>query len=121
MTLQSQVPTPAEFLGYELGDRFTRHHSVVDYAKSLAAGSDRAIWEPYGRTSEFRELGVLVVTSEANQARLEALRLANMARAEGTRLPTDDPGVAFVWLSYNVHGNEAVCTEAALQQHARLW
>ena len=115
LCLQSQVPTPSEFLGYELGDRFTRHHRVVDYAKSLAAGSDRAIWEPYGRTSEFRELGVLVVTSEANQARLEALRLANMARAEGKGLPTDDPGVAFVWLSYNVHGNEAVCTEAALR------
>ena len=115
LTLQSQVPTPAEFLGYELGDRFTRHHNVVDYAKSLAAGSDRAVWEPYGRTSEFRELGVLVVTSEANQARLEALRMANMARAEGRGLPADDPGVAFVWLSYNVHGNEAVCTEAALR------
>ena len=115
LTLQSQVPTPAEFLGYELGDRFTRHHKVVDYAKSLAAESERAVWEPYGRTSEFRELGVLVVTSESNQARLEALRMANMARAEGRGLPADDPGVAFVWLSYNVHGNEAVCTEAALR------
>lgn len=114
-TLHSQVLTPAEFLGYELGDRFTRHHSVVDYAKSLAAGSELATWEPYGRTSEFRELGVLLVTSEANHARLESLRLANLERAEGNGLPTDDPGVAFVWLSYNVHGNEAVCTEAALR------
>ena len=59
LCLQSQVSTPSEFLGYELGDRFTRHHRVVDYAKSLAAGSDRAIWEPYGRTSEFREFGLV--------------------------------------------------------------
>ena len=115
LPVQSQVATPAEFLGYELGDRFTRHHKVVDYAQSLAAGSDRAVWIPYGRTSEYRDLGLLIVTSEANHARLESLRLANLARTEGQGVPADDPGVAFVYLSYNVHGNEAVCTEAALR------
>ena len=113
--VQSQVETPAEFLGYELGDWFTRHHKVVDYAQSLADGSDRAVWMPYGRTSEYRDLGLLIVTSEANHARLESLRQANLARTEGRGLPADDPGVAFVYLSYNVHGNEAVCTEAALR------
>ena len=115
LPVQSQVETPAEFLGYELGDRFTRHHKVVDYAQSLADGSDRAVWMPYGRTSEYRDLGLLIVTSEANHARLESLRQANLARTEGKGLPADDPGVAFVYLSYNVHGNEAVCTEAALR------
>ena len=114
-TLTAQVPTPAEFLGYELGDRFTRHHNVVDYAKTLAEASPKAVWERYGRTSEYRELGLLIVTSEANHARLEALRQANLARTEGQGLPAGDPGVAFVYLSYNVHGNEAVCTEAALR------
>ena len=115
LPVQSQIETPAEFLGYELGDRFTRHHKVVDYAQSLADGSDRAVWMPYGRTSEYRDLGLLIVTSEANHARLESLRQANLARTEGQGLPADDPGVAFVYLSYNVHGNEAVCTEAALR------
>lgn len=113
--LQSQIPTPAEFLGYELGDRFTRHHNVVDYAKSLAESSPKAVWERYGRTSEYRELGLLIVTSEANQSRLESLRTANLARTEGKGLAADDPGIAFIYLSYNVHGNEAVCTEAALR------
>ena len=111
----AQVPTPAEFLGYELGERFTRHHNVVDYAQTLAAESPKATWEAYGRTSEYRELGVLIVTSESNLVRLDALRAANLARTEGKGLAADDPGVAFVYLSYNVHGNEAVCTEAALR------
>ena len=52
--LNAQVPTPAEFLGYELGDRFTRHHNVVDYAKShgrrfslaMACRSRRVISKP---------------------------------------------------------------------------
>ena len=118
LTVHAQIETPAEFLGYELGDRFTRHHMVVDYARSLAHGSDRAVWMPYGTTSEFRDLGLLVVTSEANHARLESLRQANLARTEGQGLPADDPGVAFVYLSYNVHGNEAVCTEAGLLEPA---
>jgi len=111
----AQVQTPADFLGYELGDRFTRHHMVVDYARSLAAASDRAAWMTYGKTSEYRDLGLLVVTSPENMARLDGLREANLARAEGRGLAADDPGVVFVWLSYNVHGNEAVCTEAALR------
>ena len=115
LPVHAQVETPAEFLGYELGDRFTRHHKVVDYARSLADGSGRAVWMPYGTTSEYRDLGLLIVTSEANHARLESLRQANLARTEGRGLPADDPGVAFVYLSYNVHGNEAVCTEAALR------
>jgi hypothetical protein len=115
LIVSAQVSTPVDFLGYELGDRFTRHHKVVDYAKALAASSERASWSTYGRTSEFRELGLLVVTSPENQGRLEALREANLERAKGGRLTTDDSGVVFVWLSYNVHGNEAVCTEAALR------
>ena len=119
LTLQSQVPTPAEFLGYELGDRFTRHHKVVDYAQTLSAGSDKASWVAYGKTSEYRDLGLLIIASPENQGRLEALREANLARAEGRGLDADDPGIVFVWLSYNVHGNEAVCTEAATAHHAR--
>jgi hypothetical protein len=27
----SQSKSPKEFLGYELGDHFTRHHKVVEY------------------------------------------------------------------------------------------
>ena len=46
LTFSAQVPTPAEFLGYELGDRFTRHHSVVDYAQALADASPKAMWSP---------------------------------------------------------------------------
>ena len=115
LAVSAQVPSPADFLGYDLGDRFTRHHKVVDYAQTLAAASDRALWIDYGRTSEFRDLGLLIIASPENHDRLEALREANLLRADGKGLAADDPGVVFVWLSYNVHGNEAVCTEAALR------
>lgn len=115
LVVSAQVPAPVDFLGYELGDRFTRHHKVVDYAKTLASVSDKATWVEYGQTQEFRDLGLLIVASPENHSRLEALRQANLARAQGEGLSEDDPGIVFVWLSYNVHGNEAVCTEAALR------
>ena len=61
--VSAQVPTPVDFLGYELGDRFTRHHKVVDYAQTLSAGSDKASWVAYGKTSEYRDLGLLIIAS----------------------------------------------------------
>ena len=35
VSVQSQLQTPDQFLGYELGSYFTRHHQVVDYFKYL--------------------------------------------------------------------------------------
>ena len=32
---QQKVQSPAQFLGYELGDRFTRHHRMVEYFKHV--------------------------------------------------------------------------------------
>ncbi|MDG2426195.1 MAG: M14 family zinc carboxypeptidase [Flavobacteriales bacterium] len=117
--VHAQLQSPAEFLGYELGDRFTRHHQVVDYMEHLAASSDLAIWSSYGLTSELRTLGTLVLSTPGNLARLEDLRQANLARVRTGRAVKDigiaaPDDMAIVWLSYNVHGNEAVCTEAAM-------
>jgi hypothetical protein len=32
---QPALQSPAQFLGYELGDRFTRHHRMVEYFKHV--------------------------------------------------------------------------------------
>jgi hypothetical protein len=60
-------------------------------------------------------LVVTYVTSPKNAAQLEAIRQANLARtglAEGNNEAFNE--LSIVWLSYNVHGNEAVSTEAAM-------
>ena len=48
--LHGQLKTPDEFLGYELGTQFTRHHQVIDYVNYLATKSDYIISKPYGKT-----------------------------------------------------------------------
>lgn len=108
------VKSPSQFLGYEIGTQFTRHSDVVDYFNHVAENSALVSYHHYGKTNERRPLTYAVVTSENNQRNIEAIRLNNLKQiglAEGTA----NPDVAIVWLSYNVHGNEASSTEAAMQ------
>ncbi|NNF03000.1 MAG: zinc carboxypeptidase [Rhodothermales bacterium] len=108
--------SPSEFLGYELGSRFTPHHRVMDYVRHADAASPLVSVISYGESVEHRELSLAFVASEANHARLEDIRTNNLALAglaDGQALL--DVAPALVWLSYNVHGNESVSTEAAMQ------
>ncbi|WP_412560281.1 M14 family metallopeptidase [Winogradskyella sp. MIT101101] len=109
------IQTPSEFLGYEIGTQFSRHHQVVDYFKAVAeAVPNQVKLEQYGTTYERRPLYLAYVSSEANMRNLETIRennLKNTGLLEGTPSSTD---VAIVWLSYNVHGNEASSTEASM-------
>ncbi|WP_412068551.1 M14 family zinc carboxypeptidase [Rubrivirga sp. IMCC43871] len=105
----AQVPTPAEHLGYDLGDRFTPHHRVVDYVEAVAAASPFVAVERYGETPEGRPLLVAIVADSPGAA--EAARASAVGASRGEGPPTRP----VVWLSYNVHGDEAVSTEAAMQ------
>ena len=120
------VPSPADFLGYELGTQFTFYADVVRYIEALAEASDRVTLHEYGETYEGRPLHYLVVTSPAQQARIDTIRQNNLrlatgetlGQAEARSLIDNQPVV--VWLSYNVHGNEPSSTEAAMQVAYRL-
>ena len=70
----AQLQSPAEFLGYELGTQFTRHHQVIDYVKHLAENSSLALTESYGKTYENRTLQLVYLSSAENLAQLETLR-----------------------------------------------
>lgn len=111
---QQKLQSPAEFLGYELGDRFTRHHRVVEYFKHVADAMPNVDLVQYGETYEHRPLVYAVVASSENYANLEQIRKDNLRRA-GMELGTPSTKVAIVWLSYNVHGNEANSLEASMK------
>lgn len=112
---QQKLLSPKEFLGYELGERFTRHHRVIEYYKHVADVMPNVDLVQYGETYEYRPLVYAVVTSPENFKNLDQIRQDNLRRtglAEGT--PAGDKK-AIVWLSYNVHGNEANSLEASMQ------
>lgn len=112
---QEKLKTPSEFLGYALGSKFTSHHLVVDYYKYLASQSKNIKLQFYGKTNEGRELFVAFIGNDEDINRLDEirennLRLAGIVSGSGSLKQS-----TIVWLSYNVHGNEAVSTEASLQ------
>lgn len=112
---QNKLLSPKDFLGYEPGDRFTSHYQTVAYFRHIAEVLPNAALSSYGETYEHRPLVYFVISSPENFARLEEIRLNNLRRAglqNGT--PSQD-NIAIVWLSYNVHGNEASSMEAAME------
>ena len=72
-SLFAQLQSPAEFLGYELGDQWTPHYKVESYFKHVADNSDMVTYQQYGSTYEGRELVYVVVTSEENQSNIEEI------------------------------------------------
>lgn len=110
--LGQELKSPSEFLGYELGTQFTRHHEVVDYYQYLASASpERVQLNEYGKTNERRPLLLAYISSAENIKNLESIRKEHLKNTSGEGKPSK----AIVWLSYNVHGNESVSTEASMQ------
>jgi Zinc carboxypeptidase len=123
----SLAPSPAAFLGYELGSRYTEHARVVAYVRELARKSDRVQLVDYGRSSQGRELVLAFVSAPEHIENLEGLRLSMAKIADPRRQEEGESTAAliesqpaFLWLSYCVHGNETSCTEAALAVLHRL-
>ncbi|WP_421941900.1 M14 metallopeptidase family protein [Pedobacter sp.] len=117
LILNAQVKSPDEFLGYALGSHFTPHHQVAGYFRQAAAAAPKNIkLIEYGKTNEGRSLMVAVVSSTENISRLEQIRTNNLklAQADGNNIALNKQP-AIVWLSYNVHGNEANSTETAMK------
>ena len=120
------IPSPETFLGYQLGEDFTLYAHVEAYLKKLAESSNRVSIDTYGETYEGRKLYRLAITSADNQGRLEELRQQNLrlsdpaalGREEAEQLIPELP--VFISFSYNIHGNEASSTEAAMQVAYRL-
>lgn len=108
----AQLKSPSEFLGYELGSQFTRHHQVLDYYEYLAEQEpNRMVLKDYGLTNERRRLVLAHISSATNMSQLERIRTEHLKNTTGE----GQPDKAIVWLSYNVHGNESVSTEASMQ------
>lgn len=113
-----KLQSPGQFLGYSLGSHFTPHFRIVNYFRHVAESvPDMVKLEQYGETYEGRPLLLAYVASPENLQKLDAIRLNNLRLAGMVKdkIPADGNAPAIVWLSYNVHGNEAASSEAAMK------
>lgn len=112
----AQLKGPDEFLGYSLGSKFTPHYKIVNYFQQVAAAMPQQVkLQQYGTTYEGRPLYLAFVSSAANMASLENIRKNNLQLAGIESGNAANSSTAIVWLSYNVHGNEASSSEASMQ------
>src|SRR3954452_7167093 len=71
---QQAIPTPSEFLGYPLGERFTPYTRIVDYFDELAKRSNLITVQRFGETYEHRPLILATITSAKNRAAIDQIR-----------------------------------------------
>src|SRR6059058_1738633 len=76
------IPTPDEYLGYKLGDRFTPWTRIADYFNELPKHSSLISVQQFGETYEHRPLLIAIITSAKNRATLDALRQNLVALAD---------------------------------------
>ncbi|MEM6514694.1 MAG: M14 family metallopeptidase [Bacteroidota bacterium] len=107
--------SPSSFFGYDIGTQYNRHHEVVDYLKHVAEVNPNTVkLVQYGTTPERRPLYHAFISSEENIKNLETIRKNNLKRTGLIEGEAEKDDIAIIWMSYNVHGNEASCTEAAI-------
>jgi hypothetical protein len=118
-TAAQTVPTPAEVLGYEIGDRFTDVAGVERYMRALAEASELVSLDTYGETPEGRPLVQVIIASPEHRARIdEVVRLnrelidPETPEARAREIAAVNP--AILYFTYGIHGNESSSPEAAM-------
>ena len=113
---EEDVPSPAEFLGWNIGDWHVRAAETLAYFRGLERASPRVKLEYYARSHEGKPLFHAIITSPENHARLEAIRTEHLKLADPSQSAALDTGAmpAVALLSYSIHGNEPSGANAAL-------
>ncbi len=122
----AQVPTFQEVTGFDFGERITLHHQMVRYLEALERTSDRVVLVNQGRSYEYNDLLLAIVTSPENHARLDEIRRTarrlgdprGLSAGEAATLMENQPTV--VWLGGSIHGFELSGSEGLLKALERL-
>lgn len=118
-TYDPSVPTPAKLLGHPLGARMAHHAAIVEAFRTWS-DSPRVQLAPYATSYEGRELVRVAISSEANIARLDAIKadIAKLADPRGLDAAAADAIVAgtpaIAWLGYSIHGDEVSGADSSL-------
>ncbi len=110
------IPTPKQFLGYQVGEWHVSHDQLLAYMHRLDELSDRITLAEYGRTHEHRQLLLLTITSPANHAQIDKLKADHVALTDPARSANLNPATMpmVAWLGSSVHGNEPSGMNASL-------
>lgn len=115
ISYDESIPTPQEYLGYQIGEWHITHDQQLAYMRELARLSPRITLTEYARTHEQRPLIYLTITSEDNHNRLEEIeeqhRALNTPGESADMDVSDQPLI--LYQGFSIHGNEASGGNAA--------
>ena len=116
ITYDEKIPTPEQYLGYQIGDWHVTHDQLVAYFKVLDMLSDRIEIAEYARSHENRPLIVAMISSPENLKNKDNIKkqhsaLANSDTAGSVNI-SNLPAV--LWQGYTIHGNEPSGNNASL-------
>lgn len=116
ISVDQDIPDPAEILGYSPGDWHSTHAEVNLFMENLAQLSDRVEIVDIGISHGNRPMKALLITSPQNHNQLENLRRCHLASVSPNEFSCE--GDAFnplvLYQAYTSHGNEPSGTNAAL-------
>jgi len=115
VTYDTNIPTPAEYLGYDVGEWHIEHDKLIGYLRLLAEKSDRVSLEVIGQTYEKRPLVHVTITHPDHLKRIEEIRKNHILRAypdKSSTMGSEEPIV--VWAGYGVHGNEPSASNSSI-------
>lgn len=109
------IPTPEEFLGFQVGDWHASHDQVVFYMRKLAEVSDRIIYSEYARSHENRPLILLKISSPENLVNIDNIKQEHAALCDpDVKQPEIKDMPAIIYQGFSVHGNEPSGGNAAI-------
>lgn len=116
VSYNKEIPSPEEFLGWQIGEWHVSHDLQQAYMRHVAALSPRMTLTEYARSYEQRPLLYLTVTSESNHARLDEIQAQHLALSDASASAKvnvkDNPIV--IYQGFSIHGNEPSGGNAAM-------
>jgi hypothetical protein len=112
----TKIPTPEQYLGYQVGEWHVTHDQLVGYFKALDAASEKMEIIEYARSHENRPLLVALISSVENIQKKDAIRKAHQDLSDATQADKVDIKAlpAMLWQGYSIHGNESSANNAAM-------
>jgi hypothetical protein len=118
VTYDKNMPTPEQFLGYQVGEQHVSHDQLVSYMRELDRLSDRITLEVVGRSYENRPLMILTITSPENHRNLDKIKAEHVRLTDPSSTVAGNVDVSkmpiVVYQGQSIHGNEASGANAGL-------
>ena len=111
--LDAAIPSPAEVMNMEVGERHWYHFEIFEYLDTLAEASSRMLsLGEHARSYGGRPLASYAISSPANLERLDVIRQARQSLVDPKASIALETMPAVLHMGYSVHGNEPSAANA---------